>query len=127
MSDLLYPEESYAIVGAYFTVYNKMGAGFTEQVYQECLEIEFEFLEIPFVAQKEFSLQYRGRVLEKSFRPDFVCYEKIIVEIKAISAIINENKAQIINYLHASHLQLELLINFGHTTSLEYQRFANSQ
>jgi len=119
---ILYPEESYAIVGASFNVYNEKGCGFLEDVYQECLEIEFEHLHIPFTAQKEFRLTNRGRTLRKTFKADFVCHEKIILELKAVSALADEHRAQLLNYLNASGCKLGMLVNFGHYPRLEYER-----
>ena len=123
MTKLLYSEESYAILGASFHVYKTMGCGFLESVYQECLEIEFDHRDIPYEAQKELQLTYRERALTRTFKPDFVCYDKIIVEIKAVSKLIDEHKAQTLNYLHATGFKLGLLLNFGHHPKLEHERF----
>jgi GxxExxY protein len=122
MADILYPEESYAIMGACFNVYKTMGCGFLESVYQECLEIEFEHQHISYEAQKALQLVYRERPLKRTFNPDFVCYENIIIELKAVSRIIDEHRAQVLNYLHATHLKLGILVNFGHYPKLEYER-----
>jgi len=122
MTGLIYPEESYKIIGACFNVYKEKGCGFTEPVYQECLEIELEHQEIPFEAQKKLKLIYRGKELEKTFKPDFICYNKIIVEIKAVSNLIDEYRAQLLNYLNATQMKLGLLVNFGHYPKLEYER-----
>ena len=122
MAKLLYPDESYAIIGACFNVYKDKGCGFLEPVYQECIEIQLEFQNIPFAAQKRMKLTYRGRELKKTFKPDFVCYDKIIIELKAASHLIDEHRAQVINYLNATGMQLGLLINFGHYPKLEYER-----
>lgn len=122
MVEVLYKEESYAIMGACFEVYNDKGPGFLEAVYQECLEIEFMLRRIPFVAQAELSLHYKGRILRKKYQPDFVCYDKIIVEIKAVSALADEFRAQVHNYLKATKFRLGLLVNFGHKDKLEYER-----
>ena len=122
MSKILYPEESYQIMGACFNVYNEMGCGFLEAVYQECLEIEFEHLKLPFESQQEISLSYRQRDLTQKYKPDFICYEKIIVEIKAVSNLLDEHKAQTINYLNATCFDLAILVNFGHYPKLEYKR-----
>jgi len=126
-SELIYKDESYAIIGACFHVYKDKGSGFLEPVYQECLEIEFEYLKIPFVAQKQLPLTYRGRLLKQKYQPDFICYDKIIVELKAVSELIDEHRAQVINYLNASSCQLGLLVNFGHYPRIEYERLANSR
>jgi GxxExxY protein len=119
---VLYPTESYAITGACFTVYNEKGCGFLESVFQECLEIEFEHLRIPFQAQKKLQLTYRGRPLRNSFAADFVCYDSILVELKAVSTLTDEHRAQVLNYLSASGLTLGILVNFGHYPRLEYER-----
>ncbi len=118
----MYAEESYQIMGACFAVYNHLGSGFLEPVYQECLEIELAALNIPFVAQKELNLSYRGILLQRTYKADLVCFDKIIVELKSTSAIIDEHRAQLINYLNITGFGLGLLINFGHHSKLEYQR-----
>jgi GxxExxY protein len=99
-----------------------MGCGFLEPVYQECLEIEFEYQRIPFQAQQELKLSYRDRELEQKYKPDFVCYDKIIVELKAVSKLADEHRAQVLNYLSATGFKLGLLVNFGHYPKLEYER-----
>jgi GxxExxY protein len=124
MMAIVYAEESYNIVGACFNVYRDKGSGFLEPVYQECMEIELDFQAIPYVAQKELFLTYRGQKLNKTFQPDFICYEKIIVEIKSVKNLTDEHRAQVLNYLHASGMALGLLINFGHYPKLEYERIA---
>jgi GxxExxY protein len=121
-AELIYREESYAIIGACFEVYKNKGCGFHEPIYHECLEIEFEFQRIPFLSKPPQSLQYRGRTLVQIFNPDFICYDKIIVEIKAVSALTDEHRAQVLNYLSATGCKLGLLVNFGHYPRLEYER-----
>jgi GxxExxY protein len=123
VKDVIYAEESYKIIGACFNVYRDKGVGFLEAVYRECLEIEFEYQGIPYIAEKELPLEYRGKRLKKTFKPDFICYEKIIVEVKAISKLVGEHRAQILNYLHASKMALGHLVNFGHYPKLEHERF----
>ncbi len=120
--ELIYAEDSYAIIGACFNVYNEKGCGFLEQVYQECLAIEFEYQKIPYVAQPKLTLSYRGRTLAHSYNPDFVCYDKIIVEIKAVSSLPDEHRAQVLNYLNATEFKLGLLVNFGSYPKMEYER-----
>lgn len=122
LENVLYADESYKIVGACFEVYNEMGCGFLEPVYQECLEIELGFQGIPFVAQDELALSYRERTLKQKYKPDFICFGKIIVEIKAVSELIDEHRAQVINYLNATGFQLGLLVNFGGYPKLEWER-----
>jgi len=121
---LIYPDEAYAIIGACLEVYNVMGSGFLEVVYQKCLERELMLRGIPFEPQKKISLSYKGFPIEQDYTPDFVCYGKIIVEIKAQMILVDSNRAQTINYLNATGLKLGLLVNFGHAKSLEWERFA---
>jgi GxxExxY protein len=104
-------------------VYEEKGNGFLEAVYQECLEIEFSFQEIPYETQKDLQLKYRDRILKQTYKPDFFCYNKIIVEIKALSKIMDEHRAQILNYLNGTGYKLGLLVNFGHHPKLEYEHF----
>lgn len=110
---LLFKDESYAIQGAVFEVYREMGCGFLEAVYQECLEKELGKRGVPFVAQQELVLRYKGEVLKQLYRPDLVCYEKIIVELKALRELTGEHRSQVLNYLKATGLRLGLLVNFG--------------
>jgi GxxExxY protein len=124
---LIYPVESYAIKGACMRVYREMGAGFLEAVYQECLACEFALRGLPFVAQKPLALIYRGQLLEATYRPDFICYDKIIVEIKAVAKLLPEHTAQLTNYLKATGYELGFLMNFGHYPQLEQVRMANSK
>ena len=120
--ELIYKAESYAIIGACFAVYKDKGCGFLEPVYHECLEIEFESQGIPFLSKPLQTLQHRGRTLLQTFAPDFLCYDKIIVEIKAVSALVDEHRAQVLNYLGATGCELALLVNFAHYPRLEYER-----
>ena len=127
MAEIIYKNESYSIIGACFEVYNEKGCGFLEPVYQECLAIEFEYQRIPAIAKPSLSLSYRGRTLTQSYQADFVCFGKIIVEFKAVSALIDEHSAQLLNYLHATGFEPGLLVNFGHYPGLEYERIAKTQ
>ena len=110
---ILFKEESYAVQGAIFEVYQEMGCGFVEAVYQECLEIELQSRGIPFVAKHELLLHYKSKPLKTKFIPDFICYGQIVVELKAVKDIAPEHKAQVINYLKATGMKLGLLVNFG--------------
>jgi len=110
---ILFKEECYDIQGAIFEVYREMGCGFLESVYQECLEKELSKRGIPFVAQQELQLTYKGEPLQQTYRPDLICYGQIIVELKALKDIAPEHKAQVINYLKATGIKLGLLVNFG--------------
>ena len=127
MTEIIYKKESYAIVGACFEVYNAKGCGFLEPVYQECLAIEFEYQGIPAISKPLLSLSYRDRVLRETYQPDFVCFEKIVLELKAVSTLADEHRAQLLNYLHATGFELGLLVNFGHYPKLEYERIAKTE
>ena len=120
--DILYKEESFAIIGACFNVYNDKGCGFLEPVYQECLGIEFVFQNIPAEPQKKLELFYREQKLEQFYQPAFVCFGKIIVELKAVEKIADGHRAQVLNYLNATGYKLGMIINFGHYPNLEYER-----
>jgi GxxExxY protein len=120
--DLIFKQESYQIMGACFEVYKSKGCGFVEQVYQECLSIEFGLQNIPFAEQVELSLEYKGRQLEQTFKPDFICFDQIIVEIKAVTALNDQHRAQVHNYLKATGKRLGLLVNFGHYPKVEWER-----
>ena len=123
--ELHFDQETFAIRGAVFEVYKEMGCGFLESVYQECLKKEFESRGIPFSEQPELHLQYKNQSLNQMYKPDFICFGQIILELKAIKNIIPENRAQIINYLKASHHKLGLLINFGSYPKVEIERYVN--
>jgi GxxExxY protein len=127
VTEIIYKRESYAIIGACFEVYNEKGCGFLEPVYQECLGIEFEYQQIPAIAKPSLTLSYRGRLLKQTYEPDYVCFEKIIVELKAVSGLTDEHRAQLLNYLHATGFGLGLLVNFGRYPKLEYERIAKTQ
>jgi len=111
----------YKVVGAALEVHKELGCGFLEAVYQEALEREFASQQIPNKAQPIIQIAYKGKPLNKTYQPDFVCYEEIIVEIKAVSSLSGVEEAQLINYLKATGLKVGLLINFG-AKSLEYKR-----
>jgi GxxExxY protein len=121
-NDLLYKDEVYAIVGAAMNVHNELGCGFIEPLYQQALEIEFQELGIPYEREKSLPVYYKGIKLNKTFRPDFICFDKIIVELKAVSVLAPEHVAQVLNYLKASDYTLAPLFNFGQT-SLYHRRF----
>ena len=123
---VLFPDECYSIQGAVFDVYREMGCGFLEAVYQECLEKEFRSWQVPFEAQKELILSYKGEMLAQTYKPDFICYGKIIVELKAVKEISPEHKAQLLNYLKTTGLELGLLVNFGSHPKAAIVRLANT-
>jgi GxxExxY protein len=124
MSDgkLVFKDESYAIQGAIFEVYREMGCGFVESVYQECLEKELSARGIPFEAQKELRLHYKAEALRQAFKPDLICYGKIIVELKAVRELASEHTAQALNYLKATGMTLGLLVNFGSRPKVVIER-----
>ena len=122
MNDLIYKDEVYAIVGAAFEVHKELGCGFLEAVYQEAFQVELQSRKIPFVFQKQLTLFYKGQRLVKEYYADIVCYNNIIVELKALDQLTTNATAQIINYLKASHLKVGVLINFG-SSSLEWKRY----
>ena len=124
--DLIYKDEVYRIIGAALNVAHELGCGFLEAVYQEALEIELAQNGIPFESQKKINISYKGKVLSKEYIADFVCFNNIIVEIKAIKRITEIEEAQIINYLKATKLPLGLIINFG-SMKLEWKRYANTK
>lgn len=119
---ILFKDESYQIQGAIFEVYREMGCGFLEAVYQECLEKELQRRGIPFVAQPELALSYKGVPLKQIYKPDFICFGKIILELKAVKEIAPEHKAQVFNYLKATGMKLGLLANFGHYPKAQIER-----
>ena len=121
IDNLLYKKEAFNIIGAAMEVHRELGSGFLEPVYQEALEIEFGKRSIPFMTQERLIISYKGIELKKEYIADFVCYNNIIVEIKALSTLSTEHQAQILNYLKATGSKLGLLINFG-SSSLEYKR-----
>ncbi|RKX38095.1 MAG: GxxExxY protein [Verrucomicrobia bacterium] len=125
MGEVIYKDEGYRINGACFEVYKEKGCGFLEDVYQKCLEIEFGLQEIDFVAQYPLKLEYKGRPLRKKYIPDFICFGKIIVEIKAVKEITDEHRAQVQNYLKATGYKLGLIVNFGHYPKAQIERIAN--
>ncbi len=126
-ANILYPDESYAIQGAVFDVYREMGSGFLEAVYQECLEKELADRKIPFQSQVELHLSYKGQPLKQTYKPDLICFKKIIVELKAVKEVAPEHKAQLLNYLKATGLKLGLIVNFGSYPKAEIIRMANTK
>ena len=122
MTDLLYKDEVYAIVGAAMEVYNDLGPGFLEPVYQEAMEMEVEVRKILSKPQYQIVVKYKGKPLKKFYVADHVCYEKIIVEIKAMDKLTMREEGQLLNYLKATGMKVGVLINFGHYPSLEWKR-----
>jgi GxxExxY protein len=119
--ELIYKDEVYLIIGAAMDVHRELGYGFLEAVYQEALEIEFQMQQIPYLREEKLEIYYKERLLKKCYEADFICFDKIVVELKALSALTTEHEAQLLNYLKATGMKLGLLINFGET-SLQYKR-----
>lgn len=125
MSKLLFEEETFGIIGTCMKIHKNVGSGFLESVYQEVLAKEFRNEEIPFEEQKKLNLYYEGEKLEKYFKADFLCYDKIIVELKSVAFLNKSLESQVINYLKATNKEVGLLINFG-DKSLKWKRFINT-
>ncbi len=124
-SKLIYPEESFAIRGALFEVYKEKGAGFLEPVYQECLEIEFRQAGVPAIAQPRLQLDYKGTPLRNEYIPDFICYDKIILELKAVKELTDAHRAQVQNYLKATGFKLAFLVNLCHHPLVKIERIVH--
>ncbi len=122
MSEIIYKQESYDICGAVFEVYNEMGCGYLEAVYGECLAREFAARGIEYVCQPELVVEYKGHLLEQRYKPDFICFGKIVVEIKSAKQLAPEHAAQTMNYLKMGKMKLGLLVNFGHCPGVEIKR-----
>ena len=108
MAELIYKDEVYKIVGAAMEVYNQLGSGFLEAVYQEALEIEFNNRDIPYQSQAEISINYKGYKLKKFYIADFLVFDKIVVEIKAVNRLVSENESQLLNQLKGSDRFIKL-------------------
>ena len=122
---MLFKDEVYAIQGAVFDVYRNMGNGWREEVYQQCLELELADRGIPFESKRELPIFYKGRKIEKTYIPDVICYGQIILELKAVSELTNEHRAQLLNYLRMTKSKLGLLINFAAYPKVRIERYAN--
>ena len=122
MDDFLYKEETFSIIGAMLEVHKILGGGFLEAVYQEALSLEFAQRNIPFEEQPKIDIYYKDKKLDKFYIPDFICYDQIIVEIKALSMLTAEHESQILNCLKATDLKVGILANFGEK-SLKHKRF----
>jgi len=125
MTELILKEEVYAIVGAAFEVYNQLGPGFLEAVYQEALEAELNLRQIPHTPQQDIQVIYKGKPLKKSYVADLVAYSKVIVEIKAIDRLTPREYSQVINYLKATCFQVGVIINFGSEKEMQWKRLIN--
>lgn len=125
--ELLYKEEVYAIIGAAMEVYNNLGPGFLEAVYQEAMEIETAARKIPTLPEQKLFIDYKGSPLKKFYEADLICFEKIIVEIKVLDKLSSREEAQILNYLKATGMKVGVLVNFGAHQNLEWKRLVFSQ
>ena len=121
--ELLFEQETFKVRGAIFEVYRQLGCGFLEGIDQECLEKEFQLRGITFVSQQEIVVYYKGEKLLQKYKPDFICFGQIIVELKAVLVLAPEHKAQIFNYLKITGNKIGLLVNFGHFPKAEIERF----
>ena len=121
----LYKEESYKILGAAFAVHRELGCGFLERVYQDALEYEFRERGIPYEREKKIQIMYKGKLLGEPYRADFVCYGKIIIELKAVKTLEDTHYAQVLNYLKATKMKLGILVNF-HDTFIVPKRIVNT-
>ena len=124
---LLYKEEAYKIIGACLEVYNEHRHGFVEPIYHESLVYELADQKIPAVSQPHLEVRYKGRTLKKHCEPDFVCYGKVILELKATKDITDEHRAQVLNYLKGTGFELGLLVNFGQKSDLQWERIVRSE
>ncbi len=120
-NDYPYKEETYKIIGCAMEVHSELGSGFLEAVYQEALSIVFDKNKIPYEREKTLNILFKKRILKKHYSADFYCYNKIIVELKAVNNLTNNDLSQVLNYLKATNQKIGLLINFG-TERLEYKR-----
>jgi len=120
---LIKESESFAILGACFEVYRQKGCGFLEAVYQECLEIEFALQKVPARPLVPLALEYKGRRLRKEYVADFICYDSVLLELKAVAKLTDEHRAQVQNYLRATGIKIGLLVNLGHFPKAEHERF----
>ena len=123
--DYLYQQETKEIIGAFYEVYNTLGGGFLEYVYQDSLAIEFEKRSIPYEKEAQIKIMYKGITLKHYYQADFICFGNIIVETKATRCLTEENYQQVLNYLKATNHKLALLVNFGHT-KIEFKRIINA-
>lgn len=125
-NDFPLKNETYSIIGAAMEVHKTLGCGFLEAVYQEALEIEFKKQQIPYKREEILNIYYKNEILKKHYLADFVCYDKIIIELKALAELSTDHESQVLNYLKATGLQVGLLLNFG-AKSLQYKRIISEK
>lgn len=126
MEDYLHKEETFKIIGILFEVHKNLGKGFSEIVYKDAIEFEFNENKIPFAREKEFSVNYKNTTLKHKFYADFVVFNKIILEVKTVDCFNNSHYNQCLNYLRVSNNELALLVNFN-SISLEYKRIVRTK
>ncbi len=119
----MYKDEGYKLMGAAFEVYNQLGYGLAEDVYQQCLAIELGLRNIPFIEKHKLALVYKNRTIEKRYLPDLFVFHAIVVELKAVKQLVSEHEAQLFNYMRIARQPVGYLINFGCSTRLEWKRF----
>jgi GxxExxY protein len=124
--ELVYKDEAYKIIGACMTVHRELGCGFLEAVYAEALEIELQSQSIPFKREVPLIIEYKGKPLKKTYVADFICFDKIIIELKAVTYLESVHEAQVLNYLKATQYKLGILVNFGQE-SLKYKRIVKEK
>ena len=122
MTEIIHAQESYKIIGACFEVYKEKCCGFLESVFQECLQLELGIQRISFEAQKPIALRYKRHPLVQTYKADLICCGNVLVELKAVSELTAEDRAQVLNYLNATGFRLGLLVNFGHYPKLQWER-----
>ena len=127
MADLLCKEEVYALIGAAMEVYNELGQGFLEPIYQEAIEMELTARRVPFEGQKEIRVSYKGAQLERFYVADLIVFGKVIVELKALDRLTPREESQLLNYLKATGIQVGVLINFGAHGKLEWKRMVRTK
>ncbi|MEO1530177.1 MAG: GxxExxY protein [Planctomycetota bacterium] len=115
-------QEGYDLMGAAFEVYNELGYGMAEEIYQESLEVELELRQIPFTSQPTLAVTFKGRPLKAKYRPDLLVFDEIVVELKAVKTLVPEHEAQLFNYMRIANKRVGYLINFGFTNELEWKR-----
>jgi GxxExxY protein len=123
MTEIIFKEEVYQVVGAAMEVYYQLGCGFLEPIYQEAMQIELTGRGIPFEPQIPLTVHYKGQILDKKYKPDFICFDNVLVELKACQGLTGREVAQLLNYMKATRIRVGLLFNFGGPVRLEWKRY----
>jgi GxxExxY protein len=119
----MFQQEGYELMAAAFEVYNEIGYGMAEEIYQQSLEIELSLRKIPFLTKQELEVYYKGHKLTTCYKPDLLVFGGIVVELKAVTELLPEHEAQLFNYMRASRMTVGYLVNFGHKGDLQWKRF----